>query len=133
MIKSVISIDGFPQGSRFMRKRSWLLWLCPPCRVVEEAKRSPVGLVVPLKVSQDHHVDTLQHNRVLENVQWKEEEKNRRQKVYCKIQTILIMIIMKNIIIAMMIISMIKRIPPHPEGYCRHQPWSNVRPDDHST
>ena len=73
MIKSVISIDGFPQGSRFMRKRSWLLWLCPPCRVVEEAKRSPVGLVVPLKVSQDHHVDTLKDFRVLEDVQWIEE------------------------------------------------------------
>ena len=41
--------------------------------MVEEAKRSPVGLVVPLKVPQDHHVDTLQDNRVLENVQWIEE------------------------------------------------------------
>ena len=47
--------------------------------------------------------------------------------------TILNMIIMKNIIIVMMIISIIKRIPPHPEGYCRHQPWNNVRLDDHST
>ena len=46
--------------------------------MVEEAKRSPVGLVVALKVSQDHHVDTLQHNTVVENVQWNEEEKNGR-------------------------------------------------------
>jgi len=41
-----------------------VVWRCEPCRMVKETKWSSVGLVMALKVFQDHHVDALSVRRI---------------------------------------------------------------------
>jgi len=68
-------LDGLPRGDepdivhgsdcvQEQLKTLLVVRRCEPGRVVEETKWGPVGLVMSLKVFQDHHVDALSVRRI---------------------------------------------------------------------